>query len=393
MKRILIVEPDEGFATRLFQALVDVGDFSVSSTPTMREACLVIAQEPHDLAFIPVEEGTSLVRSLRSLQRDLRLVAVVPTPDFELPTAFRPVVQGTLARTRVGSDVRDVVERAFGARQLPPDTADAKAPSDPPPDSKDGEVGELTLLELLQSVPLEEEILTALLSQKATVLAHGGTLDDEQASAIARRLAKTWEAAHTAQIQFIRLPSRASELLLYTRPVGDDHLLTLAARPNALVGKLRRQANSIAAKVVPLVNGGPAGAPKRPAPVARSRSGRQGDREMPEQRSYAIVWRPREPLSEMLHIPLRRALERIAETNACVLTHLDVDEDLVHVVAACPPGRSSAWVAHVFKQGAEAEIQKQFGMAASLWEKGYYATESADPLEQRELNLFLKREE
>lgn len=383
MKRILIVEPDEQFATRLFQALVDAGDFSVSSTPTMREACLVIAQEPHDLAFVPVEQGTSLIRSLRSLQRDLRLVAVVPTSDFELPATFRAVVHGTLARTRVGSDVRTVLERAFGARELPP----AVAGTGPAEVEATGDE-QLTLLELLQSVSLGDEILTALLSQNEALLAHGGTLDEEQATAIAQRLAETWEPAHTAQIQFVRLPSRTSDLLLYTRPVGETHLLTLAARPNALVGKLRRQANRIADKVGPLVNGAPADAPTRPTPVVRG----QRSQEMAEQNSYAIVWRPQEPLDEMLRIPMRRALERIAESNACVLTHLEVEEDLVHVVVACPPGRSSAWAAHIFKQGAEAEIQKQFGMEAPLWKKGYFASESAEPLEQKELNLFLTRE-
>jgi len=383
MKRILIVEPDEQFATRLFQALVDVGDFSVSSTPAMREACLVIAQEPHDLAFVPVEQGTSLIRSLRSLQRDLRLVAVVPAADSDLPTAFRPVVQGTLARTRVGSDVKIVLERAFGAKLQPKETVDLpSAVTDNEP------AGELTLLESLQSVPLEDEVLTALLSQQAELLAHGGTLNEEQASAIVRHLAETWEPSHTAQIQFVRLPSRTSDLLIYTCPVGDRHLLTLAARPNTLVGKLRRQANAIAGEVRRLVNGDPSGEPDRSATVARERRGR----DMVEQTSYAIVWRPQEPLNEMLHIPLRRALERIAETNACVLTHLDVDEDLIHVVVACPPGRTSAWAAHLFKQGAEAEIQKHFGMEAPLWEKGYHATESAEPLEQKELNLFLRRE-
>ncbi|MDX1687858.1 MAG: hypothetical protein R3248_07730 [Candidatus Promineifilaceae bacterium] len=383
MKRILIVEPDENFATRLFQALVDVGDFSVSSTPTMREACLVIAQEPHDLAFVPVEQGTSLIRSLRSVQRDLRLVAVVPTPDSELPPAFRAVVQGMLARTRVRTDVKIVLERALGPRLQPKEPVEL-----PPLDTDDEAAEEATLLESLQSIPLEDEVLTALLSEEKALLAHGGTLNEEQAMAIARRLAETWELTHTAQIQFIRLPSRTSDLLLYTRPVGEQILLTLAARPNTLVGKLRRQADAIAARLGPLVNGGLAGGSGRSANVA---SGRRSQAAA-EQTSYAIVWRPREPLSEMLHIPLRRALERIAETNACVLTHLDVDEDLVHVVVACPPGRTSAWAAHLFKQGAEAEIQKHFGMEAPLWEKGYHATESAEPLEQKELNLFLKRE-
>ena len=389
MKRILIVEPDEQFATRLFEALVDMGDFSVSSAPTMREACLVIAQEPHDLAFVPVEEGTSLIRSLRSVQRDLRLVAVVPDADAEVPPAFRPVVQGTLARTRVGADVKDVLERAFGSKLQAKETVDL------PAGDGDGKgAGELTLVESLQSLSLVDDVLSALLSREASLLAHGGTLNEEQASAIARRLAETWESVHTAQIQFIRLPTRTSDLLLYTRSLGNQYLLTLVAKPNTLVGKLRREADAIVDKVGPLVNGGTAGDRDRTMAVASGRDHSGGGRRggpTSDQVSYAIVWRPRESLNEMLHIPLRRALERLAERNACVLTHLNVDADLVHVVAACPPGRSSAWAAHLFKQGAEAEIQKQFGMEAPLWEKGYHATQSTEPLEQKELNLFLNR--
>lgn len=384
MKRILIVEPDEQFATRLFEALVDVGDFSVSSAPTMREACLIIAQEPHDLAFVPVEEGTSLIRSLRRVQRDLRLVAMVPDADAVMPTAFRPVVQGTLVRTRVGADVKGVLERAFGAKLPPKETVDL------PVGEGDGEAaGELTLLESLQSFPLADDVLSALLSQEGVLLAHGGTLNEEQAAAVARRLAETWGPDHTAQIQFIRLPTRTSDLLLYTRLLGNGSLLTLVARPNTLVGKIRREADVILDKVAPLVNGGPAGERDRTVPVASARD--LTDRPTSDQISYAIVWCPQEPLNEMLQIPLRRALERIAETNACVLTYLNVDADLVHVVAACPPGRSSAWAAHLFKHGAEAEIQKQFGLEAPLWEKGFHATQSAEPLEQKELNLFLNR--
>ena len=34
-------------------------------------------------------------------------------------------------------------------------------------------------------------------------------------------------------------------------------------------------------------------------------------------------------------------------------------------------------------------MQKAYGLSASLWETGYYATESTKPLSTNELNLFL----
>jgi REP element-mobilizing transposase RayT len=87
---------------------------------------------------------------------------------------------------------------------------------------------------------------------------------------------------------------------------------------------------------------------------------------------------------------LRRALERLAAANACVLTHTLVRPELVHLVVTCPPGRDSAWAAYLFKNGSEQVIQQQFGVAATLWDKGFYAVESADPLATAELNIFLE---
>jgi len=56
----------------------------------------------------------------------------------------------------------------------------------------------------------------------------------------------------------------------------------------------------------------------------------------------------------------------------------------------CPPGRDSAWAAYLFKNGSEQVLQQQFGVAATLWDKGFYAVESTDPLATAELNIFLE---
>ena len=110
------------------------------------------------------------------------------------------------------------------------------------------------------------------------------------------------------------------------------------------------------------------------------------------QKSYAIVWRPIRPIPKSLHIPLRRAIERLATANACTLGFTSVHEKLIHLVVTCPPGRDSTWAAYLFKNGSEDTIQKEYGVTATLWDTGFYAVESSEPLSEAELNLFLERE-
>ena len=109
--------------------------------------------------------------------------------------------------------------------------------------------------------------------------------------------------------------------------------------------------------------------------------------------SFAIVWRPLKKLPPALEIPLRRALERLAATNGCGLQQVTVQSELIHLVVTCPPGRDSAWAAYLFKNGSEEIIQQEYSVNASLWETGYYATESEQPLSEAELNLFLQRDD
>jgi REP element-mobilizing transposase RayT len=87
---------------------------------------------------------------------------------------------------------------------------------------------------------------------------------------------------------------------------------------------------------------------------------------------------------------LRRALERIAKANACLLPHFDVTNQYVHLVVNCPPGRNSTWAAHLFKNGSERELQTQFQVRTSFWSPGHYAITSADPLSPAELDLFMQ---
>lgn len=396
MKRILILDHDAQFASQLFATLGAAGDFSVSSTPMMREACLVIAQQPHDLVFVPYLNYASVVRSLRSLQPDLRVVvtvdaagaadAVEGTAAAEMlaePETAALAVQRFVPKTQLLAEpllVLDLLQKPAAAPA--PGRDQAQAVDAPRPAALD--VAALTAL--LQRATRHEQLLSIVLSHGEVSLAHSGTLSEQQASEIAGWVMQSRPGpAPEAQIQFARLPGRVSELLLYTRPVRVDYWLTLVALPNMPVTPLRQRADRVAKELEGMLGvqvDAPAGA--QPAPPQRADAPNQ------ELNAMAIVWRAEKPLPAVLLIPLRRALERIADASACVVNFEDVQPDYVHLVLTCPPGRDSAWVAHRFKRGSEAEIQQQFGVQTRLWRVGYFASPSSQPFTPQELALFLE---
>jgi hypothetical protein len=111
--------------------------------------------------------------------------------------------------------------------------------------------------------------------------------------------------------------------------------------------------------------------------------------EAPARRSFALIFQPRQPLPRVLQDAVQHALQDVAARAGCTLDHLDVSAELVHIVTGCPGDRGSGWVAQLYKQGVEMRIQDKFGVQAQLWRKGFYATESEQPLSDVELKLFL----
>ncbi|MCA9971815.1 MAG: hypothetical protein KC425_16435, partial [Anaerolineales bacterium] len=162
--------------------------------------------------------------------------------------------------------------------------------------------------------------------------------------------------------------------------VADGYLLTLAALPETPLREVRLRARQLTESLAEALRGGP-GAGGIGVQIDTGLLGRR--------KSYALVWRPVRPLPKSLHVPLRRALERLALANACVITFIQVQAELVHMIVLCPPENDSSWAAYLFKRGAESMIQQEFGVSATLWENGYYAAESTEPLSAAELKVFL----
>jgi hypothetical protein len=374
IQHILILEPDRTFALQLIHALNKIGSFTISMVPTLKEACLQMVQTDQDLAFVPVTNGAKIIRSLRAVQPDLRLILVMPSGNEEIPVTYSGNVQGVLIKALVDVELETLMEnvarRPIVSRQQETAVSQNTARS----------VDTATLISILQETKLGRLLQTIMFTQGSKLLAYWGELRESEAATVALYVGDGWaENKMPSRLQFIHLPARAGDLLLFTHQVAEDFLVTLVALPEAPVSEVRQQARRMVKKLKAVLEGrilaqtgllgNGFGAGKRP--------------------SFVMVWRPDGNLPNQLLIPLRRAISRLAVANACVLTHVQVQSTLVQLVVTVPPGRDNSWAAYLFKNGSEQTIRQEFELSGNLWETGFYATESTEPLGEAELRLFL----
>ncbi|MFO7684197.1 MAG: response regulator [Chloroflexota bacterium] len=372
--KILILDPDKEFTVRLAQQLRTLGPYSVIATPNVREARYNLVQYHPDLIFIPVSENDLVIRNLRARQQNLRIVLMTPSPEYRIPELFSGQVQAVLIKSHLEADLPDILHQALHQPLVKNQTKPLQPPKRP---------DTALLIAVLQQANLGQLIQTAVFSQEERVVAHWGQLNDTEVAAVSLHVSQEWPTENrNTRIQFYRLPARAGDRLLYSRCVESAFLLTLVALPETPLTRLRVEANQIANHLSEAMHG----KDMFDSSVKTYAANRL------KNHSFAIVWRPLKKLPPALEIPLRRALERLAATNGCGLQQVAVKPELIHLVVTCPPGRDSAWAAYLFKNGSEEIIQQEFNVRANLWETGYYATESEEPLTEAELNLFMERD-
>lgn len=378
-RQVLIIDADESFARQLVAELANVHTYSAIIAPTLDAARRVLARKYQDIAFISSSLAhEDSITMLRTLQPDLRLVLCVPTSQARIPDAVANRVQGVLIKPLLQIDLRPVLQAAL-KQPVWVRGGGVKAAGPIMPKALDTAV----ILAILQKANLGHLVQAVIFSEGANLLAYWGTLSEEAAAITAQAAAgDDQQERGPVQIQFVNLPVFANEMLLYTRLVTENYLLTLLAAPETPLRELRLRAEKLANALLEALLGRININDEARMEIDTGLLGKR--------RSFAIVWRPIRPLPQSLLIPMRRVFERLAAINACVLAHTDVRADLVHLVVLCPPGRDSLWASYLFKNGSETIIQQEYGVHTSLWETGYYATETTEPLTPAELNLFLE---
>lgn len=377
IENILVVEADKSFTDKLTQALKKAGHYNVVTAPDAREASLLLTRQRRDVAFIPLVDGDEIVSSLRLIQPDLRLILLMPTANLTVPDAYAGKIQAILLKSHVDTDLATVLKSA--ARQPMVIEEDGKPQTAQLPNLETA-----VILSALQRANLGKLVQTVIFAHKTNLLAHWGDLNITQAATVALIAGEKWQASsHSTVIQFLHLAAKAGDLLLYSHAVAEEYLLTLVALPETPMRELRQQSRALIANLERVLQG----ETLQDAGVEMATAVTNG-----QQTSYAIIWRPIRPIPKSLHVPLRRAIERLATANACTLSFINVHEKLIHLVVNCPPERDSTWVAYLFKNGSEDTIQREYGVAATLWDTGFYAIESSEPLSEAELNLFLEKE-
>lgn len=377
-KHVLILDVDDAFARHLVAELALIDTYSTIIAPTLDAARRVLNRKYQDIAFLSVNlADDDSITVLRTLQPDLRLILTVPTSQYRISDTVANRVQGILIKPLLQMDLRPVLQASL---RQPVWVKGAAGKNGLP--VKRSELDTAVLVSILQRANLGHLVQGVVYSQGKTPLAYWGDMsEDEVANIAAQANGDDDQDRGPVQIQFAPLPSRTDDVLLYTRVVTENYLLTLLAVPETPLRELRLRADKLAVNLLEAR----AGRVTVDDEKSLIDTGLLGKR-----RSFAIVWRPLRPLPPSLIIPMRRVFERLSAANACVLAHNDVKSDLVHLVVLCPPGKDSLWASYLYKNGSENIIQQEYGVHTSLWETGYYATETTEPLSAAELSLFLE---
>jgi hypothetical protein len=379
MQRVLVLEKDQRTAERIRAALTQKGDVTVSLVPTMREACLIVAQQPQDLAFVPFSDAEELRHSLRALQPDLKMVLTTADSQQKMSNDYKTTFQGILHTP----DLKAELPQLLGGKPLDEPGIQPQRANGPAPPSLS------RFKKACEETGLHEHsspVQLAVLSYAGRIIGSCGEGPESYVLAVANLLRENWQRGQfSAQLQYLQLPDFYDARLVYSRSVSGV-VLSLVAEPEVPIGEMRKLADRLARR---LVNGkeGPAGpAPGYFAAIGRSNGSLS---ESGSTSSYAIAWRPVKTLPAMLEKIVQECIISLAMENNCRLTHLSVSPTIVHLVICCPAGRTAAWAVFLMKSGINKEIEERFGTRPSIWQKGFYATESTQPLSDAELKMML----
>ena len=256
--RVLIVDPNQAFATMLQQSLEETGNYNASAVNSGREALRAIAAHDYDLVIVDIGlqdvKSPLLLRKLREDHPHLRLM-VIPLDGDQPPDELADLdLQGALPKPfflpelpdRIGAALAQPIGEA-AARTV----AQEPVPPPPPVPVEEGPGLVQHMTRLFQEVRAQAVILT----NSEELVAHVSRLPTDEVTALAAIIQESWHtSARVAQIlgkEQLRFEQsiEGDEYLLYSLALSPETILSVVVEGHIPLGMIRHRAKETAEAV------------------------------------------------------------------------------------------------------------------------------------------------
>jgi CheY-like chemotaxis protein len=272
MVAILVVDPNEAFATLLVEELRQQAH-DVTSAMTFDEAVTAAEQQDFELALLDMAleapGAIALAKELRSYQSDLRLM-FIPMIGEDLPSEAREEVsvQGVLPKPFFLPELPERIDVALNAplsgsrgRQQAPaaSTSDVLTPVEEAPPVVEGVISLKTVAQhrgaierVMDELAQEVGADVVLLSIGRQVASAVGQLDQARTEAMAQAVNQSWttssKVGHILGREQVRFEQSISggDYVLYALSIDGPVILAVAIQGTAMLGLLRHRARETA---------------------------------------------------------------------------------------------------------------------------------------------------
>lgn len=237
MAKILVIDPNEAFATMLQEMLEMDGGHEVTVAHRGSQAVGLLEEEPFDLTIVDMDLDADdmgyrdLILNVRRAQPTMRLV-LIPLMGQELPPeAHRLDIQGALSKPFFVDDLLPGIRAALSRQVRPAAPArQVKAPRSAP--SGPGQAGQIqeVLSDLVRETQADAVWLLSRREGSEEVVAHVSTLGEDRAQRLAGLSVAALRAAQ-AVIHFLGQPDEVFEHNMFE---NDRSRLYIMALPGSL---------------------------------------------------------------------------------------------------------------------------------------------------------------
>ncbi|MEJ2210423.1 MAG: response regulator [Anaerolineae bacterium] len=236
MPKILVIDPNEAFATMLQEMLEMDGGYQVAVAHRGSDALALLEGDAFDLTIVDMDLDAAdmgyrdLILNVRRAQPRMRLV-LIPLMGEELPPeAHRLDIQGALSKPFFVDDLLPGIREALSKEvRITPPPRQAAAP--PPPPARRGRSDQASqiqevLTDLVRETQADAVWLVSSSRGSDEVLAHISTLDQDRVQTLARLSIAAVQAAQ-AVAHFLGQPNAPFEHNMFENDTSRLYVMAL----------------------------------------------------------------------------------------------------------------------------------------------------------------------